>query len=329
MKKLPVGLLLASAALTACGGGGSDFGGDGDGPDPSGALPIDSANGVAAVRHSYEAAVASGGIAELGESRILGAAPENGYTIASQAMSPEELALDVISLLPFGPIVEQCLGGTGIVTVSGDIASIDTLSAGDSFIVEYDQCDEGQGEVIDGIIELTVTDFSGDVFLGTYLVAMDAVIDSLSIATGTDTVTADGDASINLDTMNIPFVAASVAGTSLTQTSNAGTESLAGYRSDQTVDGNQDPPPFTMEASGTLDSSALGGSVDYATQTPFAGYVPGYPSEGVLLVEGAGSTARLVVIDDNNVRVEIDANADGVVDATFDLTWDAFLAPGG
>jgi hypothetical protein len=326
MKTLHIGLLATTLLTAACGGGDSDFGGDE--PVISDALPINSSNGVAATRHSYEAAVASGGIAELGQTPVAGSAPADGYAIAFQAMAPEDLALAVVSLVPFGPVVEQCLGGTGTVSISGDIASLDTLSAGDTFLVEYDVCDEGQGEVIDGTIELTVTDFSGDLFLGTYLVAMDALIDSLSIATGTDTVTVNGDALITLDTVNAPFVATTVSGTSVTQTSNSGTETLAGYRSEQTVDGNQEPPPFTMEASGTLDSSQLAGAVDYSTVTAFGGYVPGYPGEGVLRVTGAGSEARLIVIDANNVRVEIDANADGVVDDSFDMTWDEFLGSG-
>ncbi len=327
MNRWHIGLVAIATLTVACGGGGgNDFGRDT--PDTGNAVPIDSANGVAAARRGYEAAVASGGIAELSDSRILGSAPVDGYAIARQAMSAEDLALDVVSMLPFGPVVEQCLGGSGTVTITGDIGSLDGLSAGDTFRVEYDLCDEGQGEVIDGIIELTVTDFSGDLFLGTYLVAMDAVIDSLSIATGTDTLTTAGDASITLDTTNLPFVATSVAGSSVTQTSNAGTETLTNYSSDQTVDGNQEPPPFTMAASGSLDSSALGGAVDYSTEAEFRGYVPGYPGEGVLLVEGSGSEARLVVIDENNVRVDIDTNADGVVDTSVDLTWEEFLASG-
>ena len=326
MKIWQIGLLASATLIVACGGSSNDFGGGA--PDTGNVTPIDSSNGVAAARHGYEAAVASGGIADLGQSRVFGSAPVDGYAIARQAMSAEDLALDVVSMLPFGPVVEQCLGGTGTVTITGDIASLEGLAAGDTFLVEYDQCDEGMGEVIDGIVQLTVTDFSGDLFLGTYLVAMDAVVDSLVILTGTDTLTTDGDASITLDTMSIPFVATSVSGSSITRTSNAGTETLTNYRSEQTVDGNQDPPPFTMAASGTLDSSALGGSIDYSTETDFRGYVPGYPGEGVLLVEGSGSTARLVVIDDTNVRVDVDSNADGVVDASVDLTWDEFLAAG-
>ncbi len=325
MKKHSLGLLAVAVLASACGGGSSGFGG----AEPvSDSFGIDSGNGVAATRHSYEAAIASGGFAEFGGPAGVSSAPVDGYAVARQALTPEDLALDVISLIPFGPVVEPCLGGTGTVSLSGDIASPDTLTAGDFFHVEYEVCDDGQGEVIDGIIDLTVTDFSGDLFLGTYLVAMDAVVDTLTVSTATDELTADGDASIALDTSLLPFVATSVSGSRMTQSSNAGTEILTNFQSEQTLDGNQEPAPYTMGASGVLDSSLLPGSVTYRTETEFSGFVPGYPDEGTLLVQGDSSTARLVVVDENNVRVDIDSNGDGTVDHTFDLTWDEFLNPG-
>lgn len=326
MKRLPISLLATALLTSACGGGdGSPFGGT----DPvSDSFGIDSGNGVAAARQSYAAVLASGGIAELGGPAGLSSAPTDGSAVARQAITPDELALDVVSLIPFGPDVEPCLGGTGTVTLSGDIAVPGTLTTGDVFRIEYDLCDEGQGEVIDGVIELTVRDFSGDLFLGTYLLSMDALIETLSINTGTDTLIADGDATITLDTQDTPYIATSVSGSGITQSSNAGTETLTGYSSNQTLDGNQDPAEYTMEAAGRLDSSQLPGVVDYSTVTTFRGFVPAYPREGSLLVRGDNSSARLVVVDDSNVRVEIDSNGDGEADDVIDLTWDEFLAAG-
>jgi hypothetical protein len=323
MKRIHLGLLAATLLASACGGdGGKSFGGTGP---VSGSFPIDASNGVAATRQSYGAVMASGGIAEIGGPVGMGSTPPNGAAIANQAATPEDLVLNVVSMIPFGPDVQPCLGGTGTVTMSGDIAVPGTLTAGDFFVIEYDFCDEGAGEVLDGIITLTVRDFSGDLFLGTYLLSMDADIDTLSVATGTDTLIADGDATVTLDTVDAPFVASSVTGTRITQSSNAGTETLSSYSSSQTLDGNQDPAEFTMDAAGSLDSSQLPGSVTYSTESTFRGFVPAYPNEGVLLVRGDSSSARLVVVDDANVRVEIDSNGDGVADDVIDLTWDEFL----
>jgi len=323
MKRIHLGLLAASILASACGGdGGNSFGG----AEPvSDSFGIDASNGVAATRQSYGAVMASGGIAEIGGPVGMGSTPPNGAAIANQAATPEDLVLNVLSMIPFGPDVQPCLGGTGTVTMSGDIAVPGTLTAGDFFVIEYDFCDEGAGEVLDGIITLTVRDFSGDLFLGTYLLSMDADIDTLSVATGTDTLIADGDATVTLDTMDAPFIASSVTGTSITQSSNAGTETLSSYSSIQTLDGNQDPAEFTMDAAGGLDSSQLPGSVTYSTESTFRGFVPAYPSEGVLLVRGDNSSARLIVVDDANVRVEIDSTGDGVADDVIDLTWDEFL----
>lgn len=325
MKRTHLGLLAASILASAC---GSDGGNSFSGTEPvSGSFGIDSSNGVAATRQSYGAVMASGGIAEIGGPVGVASAPPNGASIASHAATPEDVVLNVVSLVPFGPDVQPCLGGTGTVTMSGDIAVPGTLTAGDFFVIEYDLCDEGAGEVIDGIITLTVRDFSGDLFLGTYLLSMDADIDTLSVATGTDTLIADGDATVTLDTMDAPFVVTSVSGSRITQSSNAGTETLTSYSSSQTFDGNQDPAEYTMDASGSLDSSQLPGSVTYSTESTFRGFVPAYPSEGTLLVRGDNSSARLVVVDDANVRVEIDSNGDGVADDMIDLTWDEFLNP--
>ena len=324
MKRIHIGLLAASMLASACGDGGANW----VGTEPvSDSFVINASNGVATTRQSYGAVLASGGIAEIGGAAGFASAPANGYAFAQQAATPEDVVLDVVSLVPFGPDVEPCLGGTGTVTISGDIEVPGTLTPGDFFVIEYDFCDEGAGEVIDGIITLTVRDFSGDIFLGTYLLSMDAEIDTLSVATGTDTVIADGDATITLDTMDAPSVSASVSGSRITQSSNAGTDTLTNYSSSQTLDGNQDPAAFTMEASGTLDSSQLPGTVSYSTEVTFRGYVPGNPSEGTLLVRGDNSFARLVVVDDANVRVEIDSDGDGTAEDVIDMTWDEFLNP--
>jgi hypothetical protein len=322
MNRVHLGLLATSVLISACGGGGESFGGQ---APVSTSFPITSNNGVQTTRLSYQAALGSGEFAEVGNPPVGGAGLGDNMTIADVAPTPEDMMLDVISMIPFGPDVEPCLGGTGTTTLSGDVAVPGTFTVGDTFRIEYELCDEGQGEVIDGIINLTISDFSGDLFLGTYMLGVDADVESLEVLTSSDTLTANGDASITIDTMLVPFVATSVSGSQMAQTYNAGSETLVNYRSDQTVDGNQQPEEFTMDSAGTLEHSSLPGSVTYSTTTLFRGFIPSYPYQGVLFVQGENSTARLTVLDDNNVRVEIDDNGDGTVEYTEDMTWDAFL----
>ena len=323
MKRVHLGLLATSVMISACGGGGSEsFGGQ----DPvSSSFPITSNNGVQTTRLSYEAALGAVELADVGNPPVGGAGFAGNSTIADVSPMPEDIVFDVINLVPFGPDVEPCLGGTGTTTLSGDLAVPGTFTAGDTFRIEYELCDEGQGEVIDGVINLTIADFSGDLFLGTYMLAVNAVVESLQVLTGNDTLTADGDASITIDTMLVPYVETSVSGSQMTQTSDAGTETLTNYRSDQSVDGNQQPEAYTMDSAGTLEHSTLPGTVDYSTTTLFRGLIPAYPSEGALVVEGDNSSARLTVLDASNVRIEVDENGDGEFEYSEDMTWDAFL----
>jgi hypothetical protein len=319
MKSSPVGLIALSLLVAGCGGGGgSTFGG---GAPVVTSFPINGSNGVAVTQLSWEAVVASGGLADLGGAAGLSGNAPNGSAIAERAARDGGLLFDVISMVPFGPDTFPCEGGTGSVTVSGDLAVPGTFTPGDTFLIVYELCDEGFGEVIDGTVALTVRDFAGDIFLGTYLLGMDADVDTLSVATATDTIVGSGDAAITLDTTETPYIEARVGGSVMTQDSLGSSETLRNYSSSQTFDGNLSPAVYTMEASGTLESSQLPGDVVYSTETTFQGNEGEYPNTGVLLVSGDNSSARLVAVDATNVRIEIDNNGDGTADEIIELTW--------
>ncbi len=327
MKRVHLGVLASSLLVGACGGG------DGNAvlrvQDPvADSFPITSENGVAVARLSYEAALSSGGFAEIGGLPV-GAAPDNGAALPYIAPTGEELMLNVISMIPFGPDEYPCFPD-GAYYLSGDIADPFSTNPtpGDTYRIEYVNCNDGES-LTNGVIDMTITDFSGDFALGTYSLAVNAVVTSLSIVTADDTFTGEGDTAITVDTIEAPFVSTIVSGTRMSQSSNAGSQTLENYGSTTTFDGNQVPAEFTMSAYGTLDSSDLPANVDYSTPMTFRGFVPAYPQEGELLAQGDNSTARLIVLDPEMVRVEIDDNGDGVVDYSEDMTWDAFLGTNG
>ena len=319
MKRWPVSIFALSLLVAGCGGdSGPTFGGA---PPVGTSFPIDGSNGVAVTQLSWEAAVASGGLTDLGGAAGLSGNAPDGSAIAERARRSEGLLVDVISQVPFGPDTFPCDGGTGTVTISGDLAVPGTFTPGDTFLIVYELCDEGFGEVVDGTVGLTVRDFSGDIFLGTYLLSMDADIDTLSVATASDTIVGSGDATITLDTTETPYIEAGVSGGVLTQDSLASLETLRNYASAQTFDGNLVPAIYTMDASGTLESNQLPGNVVYSTATTFQGNEGEYPNTGVLLVSGDNSSARLIAVDATNVRIEIDSNGDGTTDEIIELTW--------
>ena len=316
MSPVRLSVLSASLLIAACSGSSDQF----NNPGPAaGTFDITAANGPTAARVAWESAVTSGELTDLGGSLGLTTAVPGGFSKPAQTQ-PAGFLVNVMQKIPFGPDEFDCLV-RGTVTISGDIADPLTLTTGDTFTVDSDMCDDGAGEVVDGLIEFTVGDFSGDIFLGTYLLAMDAVVTDLQIATASDTTMSNGDASVTLDTTQAPFIDAGTSGTSMTTDSNASSETITNFQSNQTVDGNQENLPFTMSASGTLDSTQLDGIVSYSTPTEFSGEGFSFPAAGELLVEGTNSSARLIAVDDVNVRIEIDINGDGVTDETIETTW--------
>lgn len=315
MSHARLNILSASLLLAACSGGGEDFTGAG-GPTTE-PTAITSANGVTATKAAWASVVASGDLSNLGGALPIASAPGDASIAASG--QPGKFLLRVSKSVPFGPIVLECLQ-TGTITISGDAS--DPLAVDDTFRVESTMCDDGFGEVVDGIIDFTIRDVAGDVSQGAgYLLSMDAIVTNLQIANSTDTFLSNGDATVALDTTESPFIRAGSSGSSMTTDSSVSSDTISNYQSSQTVDGNLQTLPYTLSASGTLDTTLLEGTVDYSTPLEFSGEGNAFPSEGVLLVRGANSTARLIAVDNVNVTIEIDVNGDGVVDDTINTTW--------
>jgi len=116
-------------------------------------------------------------------------------------------------------------------------------------------------------------------------------------------------------------------GDAMTTSSNTSMETLYSYLNSQTLDTRVSPSPYTTNASGTVDSSELGGVVEYSMFPMFQGFDNDYPSSGELLVTGAnGATVRLIIIDNVDIRIEFDSDGMAPPDETIDTTWVAFTS---
>jgi len=317
MKSLYPTFLFASLFLGACGGSSNS---PASVESPAASLAITSANAPTAAKVAYQSASSSGELSNVAGSVGLGSGMQGKQQKAGGTAAVEGFFVGVLAKIPFGPDVFPCeLSGT--VTISGDIADPFTLTPGDRFRVVSSACDDGAGEVVDGTLEFTVTEFSGDLSLQAYRVGMNAILDNLQVSTAEDTVSSNGDASVILDTTNSPFVFASTAGNSITTDTSTSSETLTNFSSTQTVDLGVATAPYTMEADGTVDSTRLEGAVRYTTPVRFEGNEADFPHTGELLVTGADSSARLIAIDATNVLIEIDTDLDGTVDTTIETTW--------
>lgn len=311
-------LALATTFILASCSSDSNFGGETG--NTNGGLALSSLDAETAVGVAYASAVSSAGLTNVGSSLGLSVTAPGATVSGTRKAEVSGFLLNVLQAVPFGPDVVPC-AVAGSITLSGDIADPLTLTVGDTFRVQASACDDGIGETIDGLMTMTVTDFAGDLFLGTYLLGMDAVLDALQVSTQDDVVSSSGDTSITLDTTASPFISASANGTSMQTSSNAGSETLTNYSSSQSVDAGQIPTPYTLSSSGTIDSSQLADVVSYSTPVQFSGFDNGYPDSGELLVTGDNSSARLVTLDNVNVRIDLDNDGNGSVDETIMTTW--------
>ncbi len=325
MKRVLFGFCSTLLILTlgACGGGSSA-------PTipPVAAAVIDSANAQTVAGRSADVALQSGGLVGIIDFAGLTATTTGGVSklsVVQTASRTVKLAVPntVISQVPIGPETAPC-AVSGSVTISGDIANPVTFAAGDFFNIDWNNCNDGQGQVIDGALEFSITSFEGDATTGQFLLGITLTLTAFQVIEGTNLYGADGDVSLTLDTRTLPVSVATMSGSTFTVSSNSSTETLSNFSTSVTENASMFPSSYTTDAMGTITSTQFDGSVTYDTPVPFESIGEAYPYTGELLVTGANNaTLRLIALDEVNVRIEADYDGDGAVDETIDTTWDA------
>ena len=321
MKRASLPVLISLSLLAACGGSDNETNNSGN-PPPGAAAPITSGNGLLVAQVTYQSASSSGDFAGLAASN--GLTGNAGGGLYKPAVNQPGI-IDSLMQVAIPEIVSPC-AVSGTVTISGNLEDpvTPTLSAGDTIRAEYDNCDDGIGEVIDGRIDFEVDAFSGDALGGLYDMTMTMLLDNFQVTTAEDVLLANGDGTASLNTLQTPYVEASVRGQSMLTASNTSTETLSNYSSAQTYDGTLSPAPYTLLASGTLDSSQLSGSVTYSTPVVFEGFDANYPYVGEMLIAGDASSARIIAQSNAvDVVIEIYSNStgEGTPDETITTTW--------
>jgi hypothetical protein len=313
--------------LTACSGSGG-YGGPGDPPPPPAGLTIDSANGLQVSQVAYQSVITSGNVAGLAGSAGPSANSGGGLAKPTMPQQPGGTLAGILQKVLVGPTVVDCAAG-GTVTVTMDIVDIFALAQGvltatDTILNEYAMCDEGLGEVIDGVIDSEIDAFAGNILANIYDVTMTMTLTDFQVATAEDVVTANGDGTAVLNILAAPYVEASVSGSSMTTDTNGSSETLSNYSSAQTLDAGLIPAPYTMVASGTLNSSQLAGAITYSTPVMFEGFDTDYPNAGELLIAGQDGSARVIAQSNGiDVVIEIYSNTTGTgtPDDTIMTTW--------
>lgn len=217
--------------------------------------------------------------------------------------------------------LENCANG-GTVDISVTLADPNTLSVGDRIIAVFVDCDDGLGYVISGEVDITVVEIQGDILTELFLLGMDLVLTDIVITDSAGEMAAVGDFTLTLDQRGFPVLGLSMTTGELQMGHEGEVWTMTGCDHDMQVDLGTLPEPLTANASGRFESLLLGGSVDYETTVTLQALGDDDPYAGEILVTGAGnSTVRILIVDSDNVRLEIDENGDGTVDEFVDTTW--------
>ena len=242
---------LFTVLFVACSGSG-----DGSGsstPLPSGMAKIDANSAAPIAQGTIEVVFSSGKFADV----LLGvSAPVPGMTT---------------------PCVVD-----GSVAVSGQVADLSTLSAGDQIVLQFFDCDDGAGQVLNGLYQVDINSFSGDLLAGLLQLNATVTLDGFEVTEGQERTSLTGGVTLDLDTTVPLTTRISVSGDSVSVSDNTDAATLTLFRIDATHDAGVAPEAYTSAASGTLTSTLFAGAVNDSTPIPFMGFADEYPFTGEL-----------------------------------------------
>ncbi len=303
-------------SLTACGGGGG-----GGGSPPPGTVDVTATNQDTLVRAGMVALQAG----VLGAS--LGVAGGGSPTAAFVAAAGRKRAAAVQP-----PEVEDCTVSGTTTTVYDDRDNSGNATPGDVATITFADCSEVSGEVTNGTIVATYTQIQLSV--APAIIGARITTNDLRTQTATRSVAARGgfDFLLSIQSLTADSLRVSVPSAltlAITTPVYADTITLqAGYVLQSAYDATAVPPGGTVPgrtsttASGLVESAVAGGSVRVNTLQPFVQYdVDPYPRSGQFEAVGKTGSLQAVVLSSTQVEIDLDANGNGVFEATETVAW--------
>ncbi len=186
---------LCTVLLVAC--SGSDGGSAVPLPMPSGMAKIDAVSAASIAGEVVDVVLASDGFGDIlsggGPGSLAGKA-DNGLSKAGGSQPGGALALIASALIPETNVL---CAVDGSVTVTGQVADPTTLSAEDRLRFEFFGCDDGAGQVLSGIYEIVVKNFSGDVLQGLFSLNATMTFDGFEVTEGLEMTALNGATTLN------------------------------------------------------------------------------------------------------------------------------------
>ncbi|MCU7851053.1 MAG: hypothetical protein KZQ80_02450 [Candidatus Thiodiazotropha sp. (ex Monitilora ramsayi)] len=220
--------------------------------------------------------------------------------------------------------VDNCSGG-GTVSVSGNIFTTGSLTAGDTISLVFNNCIH-LGDVANGSMSMTITQISpGYDGNPPYTLGINVVLSGFSVNASGFVITSNGDLAMLTDEDLSDNINMILSGTSLTATAGGQSEMLRNYRYE--IMANLIGGPFSFSLQGTFASTRINGAISYSTITPFTGndlVGTGEATIGELHITTSADNSQAWLIaqpDGINVQIDIDLDGDNTVDNTVMTTW--------
>jgi hypothetical protein len=322
--------------LAACGGGGG--GSDGGANGSAATLPTIAVTSANYVSVANESAAASSDLLDLStvstdSGALVGAQKSSAPNWTAFGLSKAADALNRLDPLPavlVGAVVTRslpCNSGTILVSVN-DGNGNQVLDGGDSATLVFNNCADPTADTVNGSLTLGFNaQPTGTLGGSAYTFDATVVFTSLSVASADFKATADGvlrlvsvrtGLTTGSDVLSTPSFAVSVVAGGSTYK-----RSLSNFSARVDLLGAQTSTSF----SGIVSSSALSnGSVAFATVNPFVQSTSAlFPASGSATATGTSGKTTLTALDATQVRIDLDANSDGGVDATQTKPWNSII----
>lgn len=322
-------------SLAACGGGG------GGGSASSSASVVPTAV-ISSSNQSYVAqdAASSAFMPMSGAQAITGAQmTDEGNLFAAVRKQVDRLPtyMDVVLANPVatGAISSKtvnCTGGGSLSVSANDGDNNGTLSAGDVLSITANSCQDELG-LLSGNLTFTINALSGNLSSYVYSASMTLAYGNFTLTAPGYTTYANGSMTLSMDSNGQYTAGASINAPSLTVSASFGGVSRTRTLSNYVASYRRSPNvTYTSQTSytvnGSVTSSSFGAqTISFATSTPFIVYgTQTYPSSGVMTITGASNTRlRLTALSNSVVKQELDANGDGIYEASTTVNWSSLL----
>ncbi|WP_310386707.1 hypothetical protein [Roseateles sp.] len=323
----PLASVLAVAALSACGGGGSSEPTPVP-PAPEKALALTASNYQAAAQ---QAVTAGNYLMTSGD--LLSGAQASAAPSAMQAavqQFPGLLKQFKRPALVAGAVInesEPCSGGGKIDITTNDINNNGQADEGDSGVMVFSACKE-DGVVTAGRMEIKLLKLIGVFDSSSFSAVFTMKLDNFSVTTPIGSTTGQGELKLSIGATSPKDSSIVVEAASFSSNGRLGTVDYQQTMSDFAITSVsfQDKSQVFQGAGlrGTLSGSALEGKT-IGIETPISLLIPAaldHPTAGKVVIKGAAnSVVQMTVQPNGRVLIELDADGNGSFETSVNKAW--------